>query len=217
MSYHVDADTMSLEQLRKRLEGTDLIPSQQPLLDGIAKRFAALKTAGIKSVATLRVRLKNAKALAALATESDIDPEYLTLLRRAVEGFFPKPQPLSAFDWLEPSIVAKLEKAGVADTKQLFEATTPDISAFAKKSGLSKHALKECVALADLSRVQWVSPTFARVLVAAGYARAAQVAKAKPDALYNALLKANEGATFYKGKIGQRDIKRLIAAAELVG
>lgn len=213
----MDADAMSLEHLRKRLEGTDLIPSHQPLLEGIAKRFAALRAAGVKSVAALRIRLKNAKALAALATESGIDPEYLTLLRRVVEGFFPKPQPLSAFDWLDPSIVAKLEKADAKDTKQLFEAAMPNLSAFEKKAGLSKQALTECVALADLSRVQWVSPTFARVLVAAGCSSAADVCKAKPDALYNAVLKANEGAKFYKGKIGLRDIKRLIAAAELVG
>jgi hypothetical protein len=67
--------------------------------------------------------------------------------------------------------------------------------------------------LSDLSRVQWVSPTFARTLVAAGFTGAAEVSMADPEALYEAVMQANENARFYKGKVGLRDIKRLIAAA----
>jgi hypothetical protein len=216
MSYYVDADRMSLEQLRKRLEGTDLIPSHQPLLEGMPRKFALLGAAGIKSVAALRVRLKNAKALAAVATDSGIDPEYLGLLRRVVEGFFPKPQQLNVFDWLDQAVIARLKEAGITDTRQLYEAATSETSALAKKFGVSKKALSECVALADLSRVQWVSPTFARVLVAAGFASATEVAKAEPNALYTRVARANDGARFYKGRIGLPDIKRLITASRHV-
>jgi hypothetical protein len=58
-----------------------------------------------------------------------------------------------------------------------------------------------------------VSPTFTRVLVAAGFTSAAEVAKAEPSALYAAVAKANDNARYYKGKIGLRDIKRLVTAA----
>jgi hypothetical protein len=216
MSYYVDAARMSLEHLRKRLESTDLIPSHQPLLDGMPKKFATLGAAGIKSVAVLRARLKNTKSLAVVAADSGISPEYLRLLRRVVEGFFPKPQQLSVFDWLEKEVIAKLKEAGIANTRQLYEVANAELSTLAKTSGVSKKSLSECVALADLSRVQWVSPTFARVLVTAGFASATEVAKAEPNALYAAVVGANEGARFYKGKIGLRDIKRLISASRHV-
>lgn len=216
MSYTVDANAMGLEQLRQRLEGTDLIPSHQALLESLPKRLASLKGAGIKTVSALRERLKSAKSLAALAEDSGIDPEYLKLLRRVIEGFFPKPQPLRGFAWLDPRVIAKLGEIGITDSRQLYEAAAAGLTALAKKSGLSKQALSECVALSDLSRVQWVSPTFARVLVAAGFVSAAEVAEADPDALYSAVTTANSGALYYKGKIGLRDIQRLIAAASHV-
>ena len=52
-----------------------------------------------------------------------------------------------------------------------------------------------------------------RTLVAAGFTNAAQVGKADPEELYKAVMQANADARFYKGKVGLRDIKRLIAAA----
>ena len=67
--------------------------------------------------------------------------------------------------------------------------------------------------LTDLTRVQWVSPTAARMLKAARYNSASMLAEADDEELYQALLRANEGDRFFKGKIGLRDIKRLIRAA----
>ena len=214
MGYHIDEDRTKLGDLRKRLEATDLIPSHQPLLDGIGRNFAALEKAGCTSLRALRTRLKNAKAIAALAKDADVDACYLSLLRRVVEGFFPKPQPLSAFDWLKAGTLAKLKKAGITNTEQLHLAGGP--AALTKKTRLTAKELSKPVALADLSRVQWVSPTFARVLVAAGFDRAAKIARAEPEALCKAVETANENARFYKGKVGLRDVKRLIVAASYV-
>ena len=76
--------------------------------------------------------------------------------------------------------------------------------------------LLEFMVISDLCRIQWVSPTFARVLVASGITSAAAVAKADPEALFHAISKANEDAKFYKGKIGLRDVRRLVAAATYV-
>ena len=64
--------------------------------------------------------------------------------------------------------------------------------------------------------MQWTSPTFARVLVAAGIDGAAALAEADADALCAAVAAANEDARYYRGKVGLRDIKRLIEAARYV-
>ncbi len=213
MSYYINQDSDGLGDLQKRLESTDLIPSHQPLLEGITHNFAALERAGCKSIRELRSRLKNAKTIALLANNSGVDPNYLNLLRRVVEGFFPKPQLMIAFDWLDKNTLAKLEKAGIKNTEQLYLAACSDIATLTKMTGLHSKDLSEPIALSDLSRVQWVSPTFARVLVASGFDNAAKVANANPEVLYAAVTKANESARFYKGKIGVRDMKRLVAAA----
>jgi hypothetical protein len=216
MAYHANDKKLTLQDLRARLEKTDLIPSHQALLDGHKEKVAALNQAKIASVADLRLQLKTKKSLAALALASGLDAGYLSLLRRVVEGFFPKPLPLKTFTWLDKGKTAKLEQAGISDTLACYQATQAGMDGLAKRTGLAKQSLAEYVALSDLSRVQWVSPTFARTLFAAGFTSTAKLGKADPQVLYDAVLNANEGGGFYKGKVGLRDIKRLIVAASFV-
>lgn len=216
MAYHLDPAAMSLDDLRRRLESTDLIPSHQPLLQGIGKKFSQLEKAGVSSIEVLRAKLKTAKALAATAAAAHIDSEYLVVLRRAVEGFFPKPQSLRSFEWLDQGTISKLEDAGFANTEELYTAVALSRASLLRRTGIKAQALSEVASLSDLVRIQWVSPTFARVLLAAGFASAGTVASADPEDLLAAMSEANAGSRFYKGKLGLRDMKRLTAAAAYV-
>ena len=216
MSYFINEGSTSLDDLQVRLESTDLIPSLQPLLEELTKKLGVLKKTGVKSIADLRARLKNKESLASLVGDSGIDSDYLVLLRRVVEGFFPKPQPLKVFDWLNKDAAVRLYQAGIKNTKQLYEAASSGLDELAKNAGLKKGDLSEFMVLSDLSRIQWVSPTFARTLMAAGFTSAEMVATADPEEFYEAIIRANNNARFYKGKVGLRDIKRLIAAAAYV-
>ena len=202
----------TLAGLRKRLETTDLLPGHVVLLEGIAQTMTRLEKTGVPTIGALRAKLKSAKSLAALASAAHVAPEYLTVLRRALEGWFPKPEPLGAFDWLAAASLERLRAAGFETTEQLHAASLSD-RALAQRVGLRAEELADWIALADLSRVQWVSPAFARALVAAGFDSAAKIAGADAEALFEAVVKANEGARFYKGKVGLRDIKRVVAAA----
>lgn len=215
-AYCWDEKSIDLGALQERLENTDLIPSQEPLLDGLADKMAALRTAGITSLATLRVALKTPKSLASLSKNSGIDSNYLRLLRRAINGFCPNPRPLREIDWLDNSVLVKLKKAGVTNTRQMIDATSSGATGLAEKTGIDVGDVTELLAISNLCRIQWVSPTFARVLVAAGAPSAEAVAKADPEALFQAIGKANQGAKFYKGKIGLRDVRRLVTAATYV-
>ena len=214
--YYVDERAIDLNALRERLQSSDLIPSQRPLLEGIADKMTALKAAGMHSLADLRVALKSPKSLTQLSGETAIDPNYLRLMRRAVDGFFPKPRSLRELNWLDSNIIDVLEASGIKNTRTLFEATSSGATGLAKETGLDVGDLAELIAISDLCRIQWVSPTFARALIAAGTGSAAAVAKADPDNMFQAIVKANQGAKFYKGKVGMRDIKRLVAAARYV-
>lgn len=216
MRYYLDENSTEPDALQERLQDTDLIPSQEPLLDGMAEKMISISKAGVCSIADLRSALKTEKTLSSLSKNSGVDVGYLQLLRRVINGFFPKSRPLKSMDWLGVDVVNNLKKVGIANTRQLFDATSTGVSGLAKRTGIDREDAKELFAISDLCRIQWVSPTFARVLVAAGVANAAAVAKANPEALFEAIETANLDVKFYKGKVGLRDIRRLVAAATYV-
>ena len=216
MSYYIDEGATSLDALQARLEATDLVPSHRPLLEGMAEKKGLLKGVGVQTLADLRVRLKRRQALDALAKASGIASGYLVLLRRVVEGFFPKPQPLQVFEGVEREAVVKLACIGVKNTQHLYEAVSSGVGKLAKEAGVTKGSLMELVVFSQLVRIQWVSPTFARVLVAAGFTSVAKLRCAQAKALYEAVIRANESNRFYKGTVGVRDMQRLITAAKYV-
>lgn len=219
MAYHLDFSTMSLADLKAKLERTDLIPSQLPLMEGIDRKLAALGKAGIRNLEDLSAALKGAKGPSALASASKVPEGYLVLLRRTIESFRPKSAKLSEYPGIEATLVNALAELGIRDSKALYEAA-PDAksaAALAKKAGVEAKALGELRCLCDLSRIQWLSPTFARTLYAAGYESASRIAASKAEDLYEAVLRANEGGRHYKGKVGLRDIGRLVALAGELG
>lgn len=213
MRYFIDAEATSLAALRERLQSTDLIPSQEPLLEGIAEKTSALNNAGIRNLADLRANLKTSESLTALSQSSGLSENFLVLLRRTINSLFPKPRPFKDMDWLDKTVVRALQEAGLKNTQQLFEANVGPSPEMPK---LNKKDMAELVAISDLCRVQWVSPNYARALVAAGFGSALTVASADPEALTTALEKANQDAKFYKGKVGLRDVRRLVTAAKYV-
>jgi hypothetical protein len=218
MAYHIDAEKIGLDDLQRRIEGTDLVPSRASLLDGLQMKLQVLEQQGITTLASLRSELKNAKRRKALSNVTGIDVQYLILLRREIGGYFPKPSALKAFDWLPKEEVAKLEENGMRDTAALYQAAVSVESGteLAESIGVDAAVLEALIRLADLTRVQWVSPTAARMLVEAGYDSVSMLAAADSEDLYKALVRVNEGDRFFKGKIGLRDVKRLVQAAGYV-
>lgn len=218
MAYSIEAEHVRLEDIRRRIEETDLIPSLLPLLNDIETQFEALEQQGITTLAGLRDALKNPKRLETLSQSTGIDAQYLTLLRREIGGYFRDPLPLSAFDWLPEAEIARLAGKGINDTARLYQAASDATSAaeLAGSTGVELATLKALIRLTDLSRVQWVSPKFARVLFETGYDSSSKVAHADAESLYEAILRANTNDRYFKGKIGLRDIKRLIKAASYV-
>jgi hypothetical protein len=185
MAYHIDAENVSLDDLRKRIEATDLVPSRASLLEKIELKMKALEQQGITMLARLRNELKSSRRLEAVAKATGIEAQYLTLLRREIESYFPKPFALKSFDWFPRSEIAKLERNGIKDTAALYEATNSrqKKTTLAKSTGMDGTLLETLAQLADLTRVQWVSPTAARMLVEAGWKSAAALARADADEL----------------------------------
>ena len=215
MNYHIDAEKIRLDEIRKRIETTDLVPSRISLLEATAAKFKAFENAGLKTLADLRHELKNAKRLDVLSAATGIEKDYLILLRREIEGYFPKPAALKEFDGLQRGENEKLEKHGIRNAAEVYEATrnARNIAALAESTGVDASTLKTLSNWADLTRIRWVSPLTARMLADAGYDSAEKVAEADPETLCAALERLNEGGRYFKGKIGLRDIRRLVHAA----
>lgn len=218
MGYHIDAENVTLDDVRHRIDNTDLVPSRAPLLDGLESHFAALKAHGISTLRQLRGELKTPKRLAALSDTTGIAVGYLTLLRRETESWFPKPPAVTDFDWLPADDLAKLKADGIRDAAALYTRTRDARSraAVAEAASVGADVVESLARLVDLTRVQWVSPVAARMLAEVNCDSAARLAGADAETLCEDLAKVNEGDRYFKGKIGLRDVKRLVRSARYV-
>jgi hypothetical protein len=122
-SYHINLKEISLDQYKQTLKQTELIPSRRILKEQIDQRFERLQACGISNLDDLLSAAKNAKKIADLAKNTGLSEEYLTILRREVNALIPQPKNLRNFPGVEPTIVVKLEKRGIRNSKQLFLAT----------------------------------------------------------------------------------------------
>jgi len=218
MAYHIDDAGVTLADLKQRILMTDLVPSRACLVDGIDSVMSALGTHGITTLAELRDALRTTKRLDSVAKSTGLDTKYLTLLRREIESYFPKPAVLSAFDWLPPGDLAGLESHGIGDTAAFFaQAGDPHSRVvLADSTGVGSDTLDSLARYSDLCRVQWVSPTTARRLVEAKCESASDLAAYDAEELSHALVRVNEDNRFFKGRIGLRDVRRLIQSAGYV-
>lgn len=218
MKYHADDTQISFSDLRQRLEETDLVPSRAELKNGLAKNLDALKGQGMTSLQDLRRCLKIRSYIPVLAKATGIKASYLNLLRREIESQFPKPVKIEAFKWLTRGETSGLKQAAILTSQNLYERirTKRDLAALLKATHLTRPVLMFLTQVCDLLRIQWVSPGFARMLIAAGYVSTRKVAATNADDLDTALQKVNAKGEFFRGRIGLRDVRRVIKAASYV-
>ena len=218
MSYYLQAEKVSLDDLQTRIEETDLVPSRSSLLEDIKDKFEILKSIGISTLADLRKELKNSKKIPSFSKKTGIEEQYLALLRREIEGYFPKSIPLKSFDWLPKRELSKLEGEGYKNAALLFEAldSSKKREEIINTLKIDAKFIDLIYSLVDLTRIQWVNHTVARMLASAGYTNTKMVSKANAEKLCGQLDRVNKENKFFKGKIGLRDIKRLIKAASYV-
>lgn len=218
MPYYIDANKVTIDDLLVRITEADLVPSRSILLKDIKENFRKLKMHGFLTLGEFRKAVKNSKNIGPFADKTDISIEYLTLLRREVESYFPKAFPISAFEWLEKSQITKLENKGYKNTALLYEVLElqRNREELTASVGLEKDFTDEIFFLVGLTRIQWVNPVFAKVLIKAGYSDVKSIAKAKPEDLHEAVERINSEKKYFKGKIGLRDMKRLVKAASYV-
>lgn len=218
MPYYIDDSRITLDDLRRRICSTDLVPSRKLLTDGIEDIFAKLNSCGIYTLKDFRSNVKSAGALIALSEKSGIDENYLAILKREVESYFSKPFALTDFINVDPNQIGKLIAADIKNIMTLYNSMeTPEKrEKIINSLGLTVDFVNEIFALADLTRVQWVNPLFARVLYDVGYTGAKALSSADAVNLHKEVETINAEQRYFKGKIGLADIKRVIHSAKFV-
>jgi len=205
MTYHIDGSKVDINALKSRIIETDLIPSRACLMDDIDDRFEKLKE--ISNLDELRKTLKSKKKLEELSETTSIPTAYLDQLRRAIEGYFPKSIPLREFIWIDDKVIAEFVEMGYKNSKVLYDSLDK-----IKRSDKNSELLD----LVNLTRIQWVKQRAAKMLYESGYKTIEDVLVANAEEMCEKMDKTGKEKNLYKGKIGLRDIKRIILAAKYV-
>jgi hypothetical protein len=213
--YYLDLSAFSIEKLKNLLKSTRLLPSQELLRDDIDERFAYLEQNGIQNLQQLQSALKTKSDVQSFAEATGLPVDYLTLLRREVNSYQPKPIKLADFPGVNAEVVGKLDQIGIKNTKQLFPhvLTRKDRSEFAKRNLFDTKDVLELTRLTDLARLKWVGPKFARLLIESGYDTVEKVANSDYEELYAALMRMNEERGIYKGRFGKEEFKLWVNVA----
>lgn len=192
-----------------------MIPSWKILQKNVDENLDLIKEQHIHNLDELQKALKDKGKLQEFSKQSGLQEDYLSVLRRMVNGYHPKPNRIKDFPGVSEDIVLKLEALGIKNTLKLYEEIlTPEKrNELSAKTGISKEEIARLAKLTDLSRIRWVNHTFAYILTEAGYDTAEAVANADYPELYETVKQLNKEREIFKGNIGANDMKLCIEAA----
>ena len=216
MGYYIDLGAISIQQYKGMLKTADLLPSWKILENDVDTNLDKIKKQGIQNLNDLLAALKTKTKIQEFANKAGLSIEYLTVLRRVVNGYRPKPNRFIDFPEIDVQVVENLAKLGIKNTFHLYPhiLTAQKRLELAKRSGISESKINRLARLTDLSRVKWVNHTFAYVLFEAGYRSAEEVANADYQEMYLRIKKLNAERKIYKGQIGEKDMLRCVDAAK---
>jgi len=215
MPYYIDLNKISIDQYKKKLKRTNFLPSWKILEDNIEEKMNVIKKQKIKNVEELKQALKTKINVTEFSKQSGLPEDYLTVLRRVINGYHPKPNRIKDFPNLSEQVVMKLEKIGIKNTLKLFDKiTTPqNRKILSKQTGIDENEILKLSQLTDLSRIKWVNHTFANALFLSGFDTAEKVANADPQELFEKVKKINEEKKLFPAHIGIKDMKRVVESA----
>ena len=210
--YYFDYNIINLEKLKEKIKSTELLPSQKILLEKIDERFDLLESYGIKNLHDLEMTLKTKNKCGDFARKTGLPEEYLIVLRREVNSYQPKPRKLNEFECIAKEIIDKLSILDIKNTVKLFEfvAKRKNRLELAKDLSISNDDAMKLAKITDISRIRYVSPDFATLLINSKYDTTEKIQKADYNRLYEDLIEINKNKIYYKGNFGLKDMKIFI-------
>jgi len=161
MAYYIDPRKYHLDKFQRSLESREMIPSRQALKQNLQFNFDVLRKFDLTTLDELLKALNSKPKIAAFAEKTGLSADYLTLLRREANSYFPTPTKLSRFSGVNLDLVEKLEARGIKSTRHLFDA----VATGEGLAGFAQSQLSQLISLSDLSRLYGVGPAFASMLL----------------------------------------------------
>lgn len=218
MGYYIDFSKITLEEFQRMLESTYLLPSQQIIAEGMNERFQILKSHEIKNMQQLQQALKSKNDVNSFSGQTSLPVDYLTVLRRMVNSYHPQPRMIKDCTVLSREIIDRLEGMGIKTTPQLYDkvAAKADRNILRKELDINDEEALLLAKLADVSRLRYVNPAFASLLLNSDYDTVIKIKNADYRELYEQLARVNEDQRFYKGRINLKDMKFLVNDTEYI-
>lgn len=213
--YGIDLEAFSLEALYDVLAHDELLPSHQVLRENLAAHFAALAAHGITNVQQLVDTLTTRTALERFAGRTGVPVDYLTLLRRHVRGYIPRPVNLTDIPGLDAEVVGRLAAVGIKHTRHLFAQarTRAARTALAQQLDIAEPVMEELIQLTDLARIGWVGPIGVRLFHDAGAHTAAVLKSLDPEAFHARVMAINQERQYTNVRLGRKDIALVLKMA----
>ncbi len=207
-----DLSKIGLDDFQNELKTGRLLPSRMPLLTDIESNFSIIQKKGINNADRLREELKSSERLGKLAEETGISEDYLKLLKREVNNLLPTPIKFVDVPNISDEIIKQLNELDIVDTENLFPyVKDPENRQKLKNlSGISMADILWLTKLVDVSRIKWVGPKLARLIVDTEYDTVEKLSHADPEMVLHAFDEAKSKHKAYQGALGIDDIKSWI-------
>jgi len=217
-SYFLDYKNLSIEELKEKIKNTELLPSQKILLEKIDERFETIENQKIYTLYDLQEILKTKNKCLAFSKKTGISENYLIVLRREVNSYQAKSRKLKEFECIKDELIERLEKRGVNDTGQLFGlvSTVNGRMKLAEELDLEPDEATVLAKLTDVSRLRYVSPNFATILINSKYDTVEKIQKADCNELYKDLSEINKKKCHFKGNFGLNDMKFFVNDSKFI-
>ena len=207
--YHINIEGITLDDFQQRLESSEPLPGRKILKQDVAARFSMFKSHGMKNMQELWDTLKTKKRLEEFAQLTNLPLDYLTILRREIGSYLPKPVNLNTFPGIDEKLIKKMAQHGIKQSKQLLEHAQDQTARdeLAKELVIADDVLLEIVRLAEFIRIPGVGPVFARMLFDAGCDSLDTFCQSVTDALFTKLMAINEGDKYTRSKFTTQHVR----------
>ena len=218
MSYYIDFRNKNLQDFKKKLKETKLLPSQKVLEEYFDKGFDYLKKIGVKNLFETQELLKTKEKALTLAKQSDLHENFWIVFRRELNGHHPQPKKLKDFSILPEQIIEKFANSGIKTTVHLYDKIYNEKSRERLCSDFDV-TRKDCLLLTkltDFCRLRYVNPDFATLLACSNYDTIEKIKVANHKELHKHLMDLNSANGYFKGKIALNDMELIIRDANYI-
>lgn len=215
-NYHIPLHEVKIDEYKKILESKELLPGRKILKENINDKFIIIRSVGINNLEELIEALKNKKKMEKFAFETGIDYNYLTILKREINSYQPKPVYLKNFPGFNQQYLEALSLLKIKNSKQLFLRikNKEDLENLSEQTDIPFTDLLELFKLSDLVRINGVGPVFARMMLEIEVDGTFKMANSSSKILYNKLTKLNMEKNYTKAQFTIKDIQYCIDFAK---